>query len=117
MSRDDHNVQVVDLLELQGFSVCGTCHAGNLVVHSEEVLEGDGCKGLAVSLDPYIFLGLYGLMEAFAISSSRKDSSCKFIYNLDFSILYDVIYIGFIEILGPYSLGNIVDHLEVFAVI
>ena len=48
---DDHDFQLVDLLELLGLGVGGAGHAGQLLVHAEVVLEGDGGQGLVFVLD------------------------------------------------------------------
>jgi hypothetical protein len=42
MGWDDHDIQIVDLEEFWGFSVGGSGHTGDLVVHTEEILKGDG---------------------------------------------------------------------------
>ncbi len=40
----------------------GTCHAGQLVVHTEIVLKGDGSQGLVLAFDLDPFFGLHRLM-------------------------------------------------------
>ena len=49
--RDDHGLQVVDLLELVGFGVGGAGHARELRVHAEIVLERDRGERLVLALD------------------------------------------------------------------
>ena len=44
------DVEFVYIPELAGFCLGGTCHAGELVVHAEIVLECDGCECLCGGL-------------------------------------------------------------------
>jgi hypothetical protein len=58
VGRDDHRLQVVDLVELVGFGVGGAGHAGQLAVHAEVVLEGDRGERLVLVLDRHALLRL-----------------------------------------------------------
>ena len=60
---NDGDVEVVDLLELGRFGFRGARHAGQLLVHAEVVLEGDGGERLVFALDLHAFLGLHGLVR------------------------------------------------------
>ena len=117
VSGDDHDIQVVDLVEFGGFGVCRSGHARELVVHSEEVLERDGCQGLVLAQDPDVLLGLDGLMQTVGVASSVKDSSCKFIYYLDLIVGDDIVGILVVEVLGDHCLGHVMDVFEVLVVI
>ena len=58
------DVQLVDLLELGRLGLGRAGHAGQLLVHAEVVLEGDGGQRLVLALDLDAFLGLDGLVQA-----------------------------------------------------
>src|SRR6266581_201608 len=60
----DHDLESVDLVELDGLRVGGPGHAGELAVHPEVILEGDGREGLVLLLDLDLLLGLDRLVQA-----------------------------------------------------
>jgi len=62
--RDDHHIQLVYGPELTCFCFCGTGHTGQLVVHAEIILQGDGGKGLGGRLNLYPFLGFNSLVQS-----------------------------------------------------
>ena len=62
------DVELVDLLELGRFRFGRTGHAGQLLVHAEVVLEGDGGERLILALDLDAFLGFDGLVQTVASS-------------------------------------------------
>ena len=51
VGRDHHNVHVVDVAEFSFFRFGGTCHAGQLLVHTEVVLQSDGRQGFRLGAD------------------------------------------------------------------
>ncbi len=59
-----NNFQFVDLVELGGFGFRGAGHPGELGVHAEIILEGDGGEGLVLALDLDALFGFDGLMQA-----------------------------------------------------
>ena len=61
---DRQHAQLVGVHELGGLGLGRTGHAGELVVHAEVVLQGDGGEGLVLGLDLHAFLGLDGLVQA-----------------------------------------------------
>ena len=68
---DDDDFELVDLLEFGRFGFGRTGHAGQLLVHAEVVLEGDGGQRLVLALDLDAFLGFDGLVQAVATSGGR----------------------------------------------
>ena len=65
MRGDDHRLQAVNLLELVGFRVRCSGHAGELFIHAEIILEGNRRQRLIFLLDFHAFLGFDGLVKAF----------------------------------------------------
>ena len=68
---DDGDVEFIDLFELRRFRVGRAGHAGQLLVHAEIVLEGDGGERLIFPLDLDALLGLDGLVQPVATSGGR----------------------------------------------
>ena len=117
VSGDDHDIQVVDLVELGSLGICRSGHTGDLLIHSEEVLERDSGKGLVLAENPDVFLGFDGLMQAVRIAAAMKDTSGKFINYLDLVVCDDVVGILMIEMLGNHCLGYVMDIFEVLVVV
>ena len=65
---DDHHLQLVDLVELLGLGYGRAGHAGQLGIHAEVVLDGDGGEGLGLLLHLDVFLGLDGLVQALGVA-------------------------------------------------
>ena len=57
-------MQSVGSVQLGGFGLGGSCHAGELVVEAEVVLEGNGGEGLVFFVNPHAFFGFHSLVEA-----------------------------------------------------
>ena len=68
VGRNLRDFELVNLLELGGFRIGRTGHAGQLLVHAEVVLEGDGRQRLVLALDLDAFLGFDGLVQSIATS-------------------------------------------------
>ena len=97
---NDHHFQVVDLLELLGFGVGGAGHAGQLLVHAEVVLEGDGGQGLVFVFDLDRFLGLQGLVQAVGVAPAGHEAPGEFVDDDDLAFLDDVVHVPFEEGMG-----------------
>lgn len=95
------NVHAIDIAELFLLSERCTCHAALLVKLVEEVLEGNGCKRLALTLYFDMFFGLDRLMQAVGVTAPRHDTSCKLIYNQYLIVFYHIILIAEHEIVRP----------------
>ena len=88
-----HDVELVDVPELACFCDSSTCHACQLVVHAEVVLQGDGGIGLCGSLHLDVLLGFDCLMQSVAPSTTFHDAARLLIHNLDFAILDDIFVV------------------------
>ena len=71
VSRDDVDIELINLIEFVFFRLGRTSHAGQLIVHAEVVLEGNRSQGLAFALDFDVFLRFDGLMEAIAVTAAE----------------------------------------------
>jgi hypothetical protein len=71
VGRDHHDLEAVDLQELEGFGIGRAGHAGQRLVHAEVVLEGDRGERLVLLADLDAFLGLDGLVQAVGPAPAR----------------------------------------------
>ena len=98
---DDDDVELVDLVELGGFGLGGAGHAGELFVHAEVVLEGDGGEGLVFLADGDAFLGFDGLVEAVGPAAAGHEAAGELVDDDDFAVLDDVLDVALVEVCGP----------------
>ena len=122
---DGNDVQTVDLSELGGLRLCRTGHTGQLLIHTEVVLEGDGRQRLALGGDLHALLGLDGLMEALVVTAADHQATGKLIDDEHFAVLHDVINValhhtvgfdGLVDVVGEGHIlcGSEVLDLEIF---
>ncbi len=121
---DGDNVKTVDLAELVFFGLCRTGHTAELLVKSEEVLEGDGCNGLALVLNGNAFLCFECLVEAVAEAATEHHAPGVFIDDHDFSVSDDVVDIsgeeavgfdGCVDVVEEFGIaGDVVDSHQLF---
>ena len=96
VGRDGHHIEFVDVPKLTRLGLGGTGHTGELVVHTEVVLQGDCREGLGGGLYLHPFLGLDGLVETVAVTATLHDTACLLVDNLDFPVVDD-IFVVFLE--------------------
>ena len=70
-----HDIEVVGLLEFGRFGFRRAGHAGELLVHAEVILEGDGGQGLVFALDLDAFLGFHGLVQPVGPAPARHQAA------------------------------------------
>src|SRR5271157_728582 len=113
VGRNDNHVKVVDLLELQRFSISSTGHARELLVHPEKVLERDRGERLVLPLYLHVLLGFQCLVEAVAEASSRHKPAGKFIDDDYLPILHDVINVSCEELMSLQGLVDMVEKVDI----
>ena len=91
VGRDLHDVELVDLVELGGLGVGGAGHARQLVVHAEEVLEGDRRQRLVLFLDGDVLLGLDRLVQAVGPAAARHLAAGVLVDDEDLAVLDEVV--------------------------
>ena len=91
---DDHDFQLINLMEFLGFSNRRTGHTGQLLIHAEIILEGNRRVGPCLLLNPYLFLGFYRLMQTFRIPTSVHLTPGELIDDNNF-IAIDQIFLVF----------------------
>ena len=113
IGRDRHNLEAVDLSKLVGLGRRGTCHARELVVHAEVVLDRDGRDRDVLGLDLHALFRLDGLMETLAPATTLHDAAGELVDDLDLAVDHDVVDVALEERLGLERLDEVVDHLPI----
>ena len=115
--RHDGYGEFVDLLELGRLGVGRPGHAGQLVEHSEVVLEGDGGQRLVLVLDPDPFLGLHRLVETVGPAPPRHEAPGELVDDDDLAVLHHVVHVPVEQDVGLERLVHVVEHLDVARVV
>ena len=110
------NVHSINITELFFLGKCRTGHTGFLVKFVEEVLERNGCKCLALSLNLYMLLRLDCLMQTIGITTSRHDTSGELINDHNLIILYNIILIAEHQIMCTECKDYIMLNLKVICI-
>ena len=113
----DH-VQVVDRLEFLFLGLRRAGHAGQLVVHAEEVLEGDGGQRHRFLLDLDAFLRLDGLVQALAVAATLHEAAGELVDDDDFAaVADDVVLVALVEGMCAQGVVQVGQHLEVLGLV
>ncbi len=115
--RDHRHVKVVNLLEFGLFSVGGTGHARQLLVHAEEVLEGDAGQRLRFALDLDVFFGFDRLVQTIAPAAAGHQTAGEFVNDDDLSLLHHVIAVALVKNVRAQTLLHVVIHLNIGRII
>ena len=110
---NNHYLKAINFVELHSLGFCSTGHSRKLVVHTEEVLEGDGGQGSVALGDFNVFLGFDGLMETVTITATFQNTTSKLIYNLNLPVPHHIVYVGLVQGMGTNCLGKVVDIFKV----
>ncbi len=111
-----HHVQLVDFREflLLGHGRAG--HAGELLVHAEIVLKGDGGQGFALPGHLHALLGLNGLVQALVKPAAVHQAAGEFIDDDNLAVLHHIILVPVHNAPGPDSLVHPVLNQDIFRV-
>ncbi len=107
-----HHVQLVYVPELAGLGNGRTCHARQLVVHAEIVLQGDGGVCLCGGLHLDMLLGLHGLVQSVAPAASLHDTAGLLVHDLYLTVLYDILIV---QIEHGVGLEQLLQGVHAFA--
>ncbi len=122
VGRDHRHVQLVDLLEFGGFGFRRAGHAGQLLVHAEVVLEGDGGQRLVLALDlarlPWLPPPGADRRDQRRPGIRRPVNSSTMITSGSFvAILDHVLAVALVEHVGAQRLLHVVVELDVGRVV
>ena len=116
VGRDLDDVHAVDLAELMLLGQGGTGHTALLVKLVEEVLEGDGRKGLGLLLDLHVLLCLDSLVQAVAVAAPGHHSTRELIDDQNLIVLDDVVVVLLHQVVGAQGQDDAVLDLQVLGI-
>ena len=99
-------------MEFGGLGLGRAGHAGQLPVHAEVVLDGDGRVGLVLGLERDAFLRFDRLVQAVRPAPSLHDASGVLVDDLHLAVLDHVLLVGLVERVGLEQLADGVDLLR-----
>ena len=108
----DDNVQFIDVPEFAGFCLSRTGHTGQLVVHTEIVLERDGREGLRSGFHLDALFRFDGLVQAVRIAASLHDTTRLLVDNHHF-VVDDHIFVVFLK--QRVGFQQLVDGVDALA--
>ena len=120
---NDHHIELVGAMELRGFGLSGARHARELLVHAEEVLEGDRGQGLVLGVHLHALLGLNGLVQAIGPAATGHEAARELIHDDHFEALaillgaHHVIHIPLVHVAGQQGLAEAVQRLDVGGIV
>ena len=100
------NVHAVDFAELLLLGHRGTGHTGQLFIHTEQVLIGDGRQCLGFPFDLYALFCFDCLMQTLAVTTSVHDTSGELVDNHNLIVLDNVVDVA---LHGAVRLDCLVD--------
>ena len=115
--RNRQHAQLVGAHELGGLSLGGAGHAGQLVVHAEVVLQGDGGEGLVLGLDLHVLLGLDGLVQALVVAAARQDTAGVLVDDEHLAAGDHVVAVAQEQLLGLDGVVEVADQRGVVRLI
>ena len=105
---DGDDVQAINFGELGGLRLGCAGHTGQLLVHTEVVLEGDGGQRLALGGDLHALLGLDGLMQTLVVPAADHQTAGELVHDDDLTVLDHIVDIPLHHAVGLDSLIDVV---------
>ena len=109
--------QAVDVAELLGFRRRRAGHAGELLVHAEVVLEGDGGERLVLRLDRHMLLGFQRLVQAFRIAAAGHHAAGELVDDDDLAIADDIVLVALEQAMRLQRIVDVMDDRHVLHVV
>ena len=117
VGRNHHGFQAVNFLELVGFGIGRSGHAGKLAVQAEIVLKGDGCQRLVLGLNLHTLFGLYRLVQTVAPASPRHQTAGELINDHDLTVLHNIVLVAVVEMVSTQCGVQVVHQGDVGGVV
>ena len=108
---DDLDGQLVDLAELGILGECRAGHAGELVIQTEVVLQGDSGQRLVLLAYEHALFGLDGLVQALGVTAAFHNAAGELVDDLDLAVGDHVLLVAVEHVLGLQRLLQVVDQL------
>ncbi len=117
VGRDDDHIELVDVLELGGLGHRRAGHARELLVHAEEVLEGDRGERLVLALDLDALLRLDGLVQAVGPAAAGHHAAGELVDDDHLAVLDQVLDVAPVEVVRAQPLVDAMDQVHVLHVV
>ena len=117
VGRNLGDFETVDVAEFLRFRRGRAGHAGQLLVHAEIVLEGDGGQRLVLRLDRHMFLGFQRLVQAFRIAAAGHHAAGELVDDDDLAIADDVVLVALEQAMRLQRVVDVVDDGDVLDVV
>src|SRR5579875_2943134 len=117
VGRNDHYIQLIDLMQLFGLGQRGTGHTGQLLIEAEVILEGDGGQRMVLALHLDALFGLDGLVQTFAIAPTDHLTACELIDDNDLAIFDDIVFVALEEDFGLDGVLHIACQVDIGLII
>ena len=111
-----HHIHTVDVPELILFGQRRTGTSAFFVKKIKEILESNGCQGLALPLYLNPLLGLDSLVQAVGIAPSRHDAPGKFIHDQHLIVLNHIVLVPEHQVVSPQRQNDIVLDLQILRI-
>ncbi|CQB88954.1 Uncharacterised protein [Chlamydia trachomatis] len=111
--RNWKNAKLVCSHKLGSFRFCSTSHASKLVVHAEVILQSNSCKSLIFCFYFNILFSFNRLMQAFAITTTWKNTASVLVNNQNFAISNNIIAIKKEQFLSFQSIVQVANQSSV----
>ena len=93
-----------------------TGHAGQLAVEAEVILERDGGKRLALTLDGQVLLGLDGLVQTLGVPAAEHEAAGELVHDDHLAVLDHIVHVALHDAVGLDGLVDVVGDGAVFRV-
>ena len=113
---DDHDGEIVYFLELFFLCLGRAGHPGQLGIHAEVVLNGDGGQGLALTLDADVLFRLNRLMQPVGVPAAQHQPSGELVHDDDLAVLDHVIHVVLVAGVRPQRLLEVMHEIHVLDV-
>ena len=117
MGGDRYHLQAVGVGQLRSLGLGRSGHAGQLVVHAEVVLQGDGGQGLVLLFDPHPLLGLHRLVDALGPAPAFQGAAGVLVNDLHLTALHDVVLVPVKQLLGLEGHLELMDQVGLHRVV
>ena len=111
--RNLDDVELVDLGEFVGFGRRRAGHAGELLIKTEIILEGDRGERHVLRLHRDMFFGFERLMQAFRIAPARHHAAGEFVDDDDFVVADDIVLVALEQFVRAHRLIDVMDDRHI----
>ena len=95
IGRNRHDIELINIPELPGFGLGSTGHTGQLVIHTEIVLQSNRRKSLRSGLYLNVLFRLDSLVQTIGVAAAFHDTPRLFIDNFHFIVDYHILVVQF----------------------